>query len=267
MQRVALNQIVFDAGTQVREALDPDHVAAIAEAMTEGADIPPIVLFHDGSRYYIGDGFHRYMAAKRNDWREIDAEVHAGTRADALWFGLGANRKNGKNMTPADKRHAILLALKEWPDRSANQIAQQIGCGQQYVSRIREEVTPMRNLPSRVTGKDGKSYPASRASRPATEPTILPDPPAPSRSAIFEARKAAAMEGASEAVIRRLPRKQDAELITNAVHSLQGVISVLAEIDPSPLLSHEQAAYWKHHIAEAVGALRAFNRKLQQEAA
>jgi hypothetical protein len=28
-------------------------------------------------------------------------------------------------------------------------------------ARVREEVTPMRNLPDRVTGKDGKSHPAS----------------------------------------------------------------------------------------------------------
>lgn len=57
---------------------------------------------------------------------------------------------------------AILLALKEWPERSATQIAEQIGCTDPWVSQIRREVQSSLNLPSRVTGKDGKSYPARR---------------------------------------------------------------------------------------------------------
>lgn len=40
-------------------------------------------------------------------------------------------------MTRADKRHAVELALKTWPDRSQTQIARQVGCSQQYVSRVR----------------------------------------------------------------------------------------------------------------------------------
>jgi hypothetical protein len=41
-------------------------------------------------------------------------------------------------------------------------IAEQIGVHQTYVSRLREQVKTSLNLPDRVTGKDGKSYPASR---------------------------------------------------------------------------------------------------------
>lgn len=168
--RVRLDQIVFDAGTQVRAGLDSEHVAAIAEAMTAGATLPPIVLFHDGNQHYIGDGFHRYMAAQRCGWREIDADVRPGAREDALWFALGANRTNGKNMTAADKRHAIVLALQTWPERSATSLAEQIGCSDRYVLDIKAQVRTTSDLPSRVTGKDGKSYPASRPAptRPAT---------------------------------------------------------------------------------------------------
>ena len=81
----------------------------------------------------------------------------------ALWFALGANRANGHRLTAADKKHAILLALKAWPERSANLVAEQIGCAQQYVSRLKaEQVTTRGNVPDRVTGKDGKSYPANK---------------------------------------------------------------------------------------------------------
>lgn len=65
-------------------------------------------------------------------------------------------------LTPADKRHAILLALQTWPEKSAHQIADQIGCNQDYVSGLRRQVTDSLHLPSRGVGRDGKSYPASR---------------------------------------------------------------------------------------------------------
>lgn len=163
---VTIADIVIDAGTQIRAAINEDVVTQYAERMAAGDVFPAVVLFHDGSAYYVGDGFHRTMAAQRNGLVEIPSDVRPGTKQDALWFALAANRENGLQLTKADKKHAILLALQTWPERSANQIADQIGCGQQYVSRIRDEVTPMRNLPSRVTGKDGKSYPASRNAGP-----------------------------------------------------------------------------------------------------
>ena len=121
------------------------------------------MVFHDGTDAYLADGFHRCLAAQRLGRTEIAADVQAGTRVDALWWALGANRTNGQRLTAADKRHAILLALAAWPELSANQIAEQIGCSQRYVSSVRDQVRSTSNLPSTVTGKDGKTYPARRA--------------------------------------------------------------------------------------------------------
>lgn len=138
--------------------------------MTQGAKFPPVVVFHDGNHHYLADGFHRTMAAQRNGLTEIPADIRKGTQQDALWFALGANREHAHRMTPADKRHAILLALQTWPERSINQIAAQIGVNQRYASGIKSEVSATTNLPSRVTGKDGKSYPASRPVRQEPSP-------------------------------------------------------------------------------------------------
>jgi len=63
-------------------------------------------------------------------------------------------------MTATDKRHAILLALQTWPDRSQREIAEQIGCSKTWVQNIKTEVVSTDHV--RVTGKDGKSYPATR---------------------------------------------------------------------------------------------------------
>lgn len=162
MKRVPLTEIVVDAGTQVRAATDDSVVSQYAERMTEGDQFPPIVLFHDGTSYYLADGFHRLLAAQRNQWRDIDADVRAGTKQDALWFALGANKANGRQMTGADKRHAILLAFATWPDRSAAVLASQIGCTAQYVRDVRHQVQTSLQLPDRTIGRDGKSHPFTK---------------------------------------------------------------------------------------------------------
>jgi len=209
-QRVNLEAIVFDAGTQVRAAISEQTVADYAEAMSEGVAFPAIVLFHDGNRYYLADGFHRAMASKRVGYVDIDARVEAGTQADALWYALGANKANGHRMTLADKKHAIVLAIQTWPDRSMHQIAEQIGCTYQYVQQEKAKVASTCHLPERVTGKDGKSYPATRRNMPRESTTAAPvaaspEPPAfKSRAAVEERRermRAMASEGYSSVQI------------------------------------------------------------------
>lgn len=159
---IALSSIAFDAGTQIRAAISESVVSDYADRMTDGHAFPPIVLFHDGNAYYLADGFHRFMAARRNDWREIDAEIHAGTKQDALWFALGANKANGQRLTEADKKHAIVMALTAWPEKGPELIAEQLGCTGQYVRDIRHRVQTSLNLPSKTRGKDGKMHPVAK---------------------------------------------------------------------------------------------------------
>ena len=180
MPKINLDSIAFDAGTQIREAINEQVVGEYAERMSEGVAFPAVVLFADGCCrtdgsviYYLADGFHRMQAAQRNGFVDIDADVRAGTKEDALWFALGANKANGHRMTAGDKRHAIVLAVSTFPSRSARQIAEQVGVNYDYVNDIRRQVSDTLHLPDRVTGKDGKSYPASRPARPS-EPAAAP---------------------------------------------------------------------------------------------
>ena len=161
---LALDTIAVAAGTQVRSAINEDVVADYAERLAEGVTFPPVVVFRDGSQSYLADGFHRVLASRREGREVIKAEVRPGTKTDALWYALGANRANGLRLTLADKQHAIRLALETWPEKSAVQLSTQIGCTDAYVGRIRAEVHTSMNLPDRVIGKDGKSYPSTRRS-------------------------------------------------------------------------------------------------------
>lgn len=165
--RIRLDQITFDAGTQIRAAIDQQVVTDYAEAMTNGEAFPAIVLFHDGNQHYLADGFHRFMAAQRLGFVDFDADVQPGTKDDALWFALGANRKNGKRLTSTDLQHAIRMAFHMWPDKSTRIIAEQVGCTHQWASTVRGELATTCQLPDVTTGKDGKRRPATKAAREA----------------------------------------------------------------------------------------------------
>lgn len=171
---IPLSAIIFDAGTQIRADICEETVAEYALAMTAGDRFPPVVLFHDGNQYYMADGFHRGIAARRILQRDIAAVVYPGTQQDALWYALGANRANGRRLNLADKKHAILLALKAWGGeggKSVREISEQIGCALSYVQQIEKQVTCSGHLEprARVTGKDGKSYPATKAKPKSTD--------------------------------------------------------------------------------------------------
>src|SRR5574343_1170380 len=113
-----LISIVTDAGTQIRSCIDERTVAEYSEAFLDGAKFPPVVVFHDGSRYILADGFHRIMAAQRAELLDIAAEVRKGTKSDALRFGLAANAAHGLRRTNADKLRSVSLAVQEWPKLS-----------------------------------------------------------------------------------------------------------------------------------------------------
>jgi hypothetical protein len=170
---VLISTIVVNAGTQVRAAISETVVAEYAEQMVAGAVFPPVVIFHDGTSYYLADGFHRVMASLRNQCTDIEAELHTGTREDALWYALGANRVNGLRLSHADKRRAAEIALQTWPDRSGGGIAERIGVSRSFVTRLRKQqqqcdltISP----PAMVLGRDGKLYDANPPARRTVPP-------------------------------------------------------------------------------------------------
>lgn len=65
----------------------------------------------------------------------------------------------------AAKRAEVVQALRDQPNRSAKALAAEVGMSQPCVSRIRRQVMQTHNLPDRVIGRDGRTYPALVARR------------------------------------------------------------------------------------------------------
>ena len=61
-------------------------VTDYAEALTAGAIFPPVVVFSDGSAFWLADGFHRLKAHREAGLAEIACEVRDGTQRDAVLY-------------------------------------------------------------------------------------------------------------------------------------------------------------------------------------
>ena len=170
---LSLDQLVTDAGTQVRSAIDDEVVDEYVQALADGAQFPPVVVFRADGAEMLADGYHRVFAYRKAGRSEIPADVYHGTREDALWFALGANRAHGQRLSGADKRRAIELAYRAWPDLSQVRIAAQVGCAQPYVGEVRAQLKATFKLPDRVVGVDGR---LRAATRPASSSRRKPSP-------------------------------------------------------------------------------------------
>ncbi len=163
VQTLSLEQIDIYGGTQTRLQTHDEAIASYAEEMANGAVFPPVSVFYDGSKYWLADGFHRYLAARRNNYAAIKATVIPGGRSDALLHALGANATNGIYRSNADKRNAVEIALEEWPEKANTVIAELCRVSIELVRRTRIELTRSERIeqPDKVTGKDGRQYPSA----------------------------------------------------------------------------------------------------------
>lgn len=175
---IPLDSIRIDGATQPRCMIDEAAVAEYAEDMRDGFPFPPVTVFHDGAVNWLADGFHRYHGARRAGLESILARVESGTVTDARWFACGANRAHGLRRSPADKRRAVEMALKDHPEKSDRAIAEHVGVDHKTVASVRVQVgnSPRdRNLAPR-TGADGKQYPLPPPRPISPVPPPLPPP-------------------------------------------------------------------------------------------
>ncbi|MDJ0615601.1 MAG: ParB N-terminal domain-containing protein [Calothrix sp. MO_192.B10] len=110
--------------------------------MSNGVVFPPVIVFYDGTNYWLADGFHRVAAAVFCGWTAIAAIVKQGTCRDAVLFSCGVNATHGLRRTNEDKRRAVLRLLEddEWSQWSDREIARRSGVGNKFVGDVRRSL-------------------------------------------------------------------------------------------------------------------------------
>ncbi len=153
MKKLNLLNIRTDGGTQPRLELDQNLVKEYAEVMREGVVFPPVEVFHDGSEYWLVDGFHRYFGYKANGLTSIEAIVHTGTLREAQFYAWKANNKHGNRLKPEDIRAIIriLLTDEEYSKWSNNHIAKELGISSMTVGRVRVAMQEESKTPAQTT--------------------------------------------------------------------------------------------------------------------
>ena len=160
---IAITAIVNDGGTQMRAGMNADTVKEYEDALTdaEAWPFPPVVVYHDGAKYWLADGFHRLNAAHRSGkFAEIPADIKPGTRRDAVLYAAGANASHGLRRTNEDKKRAVkaLLEDEEWSKWSDREIARRCHVTHPFVGDMRKELTGNGfQSTSQRTGADGRT--------------------------------------------------------------------------------------------------------------
>lgn len=193
MKTVELEKIRIDGGTQVRYQLDWFAVSEYAQAMQDGAEFPPIVLFQNGDDgYWLADGFHRVQAALKIERTDIAADVRSGGKREAILYAVGANADHGVRRTNADKRRAVtlLLADEEWRQWPLNEISRTCCVSVGLVHKIHQELSfhdeKIEKPTTRKVTRKGKTYTQDTTNigkrtepKPEPQPDLLDSQPTP----------------------------------------------------------------------------------------
>lgn len=179
---IEIDQIRIDGGTQARVELNQPAVKEYAEAMKSGSVFDPIVVFSDGSNYWLADGYHRYHAARRNGSKQVRCDVRNGEQIDAQLFAAAANASHGLRRTNADKRRAVSIcldALKEsgtsW---SENKVAKHCGVSNNLVSEVKTDRGERERMPS-IDRQKPKAKPSTVETQ---NPPDEPETPIPAKT-------------------------------------------------------------------------------------
>lgn len=112
MEMIALEELILNfEDLYPRASVDSGHVTHLAEAMSLGIELPPIIA--DRKTKAVIDGFHRYHAAKRLKRSEILVELRDYPNRAAMFLdAMHLNAGHGRTMSNFDRAHCVILAAK-----------------------------------------------------------------------------------------------------------------------------------------------------------
>lgn len=143
---IRIAEIKRDPALQCREEVDRETAEEYGRLMAEGVTFPAVQLYDVNGGLYLVDGWHRLLGAELAQLDDIEATITIGTRREALAAALKANADHGLPRSNADKRRAILAALRdeEWCRLSNRELAKLCGVSHTAVNNERKRF----NLPA-----------------------------------------------------------------------------------------------------------------------
>lgn len=153
----------------VRGKIDDDVVERYTTAMRAGLwdfarSLEPITAFFDGEGYWLADGYHRVIAAKRVPWSEVEVEVHQGTARDALWHAFSANAQHGHARSRDDVGRILraIFADEEWAAIPLREIARHTRIAyatvHDHFKRLSDRADQIAKPATRTVTRGGKSF-------------------------------------------------------------------------------------------------------------
>jgi hypothetical protein len=105
------------------------------------AEFPAIVVFYDGSNYWLADGFHGVLGGQKAEIAELQADIRQGDKRNAILYSVGANSDHGLRRTNSDKRRAVMTLLDdaEWRQWGDREISRRCNVSDKTVTSTREE--------------------------------------------------------------------------------------------------------------------------------
>jgi hypothetical protein len=247
---LSIDLLRIDADTQARVKISEETVDDYAEVIKDAKTWPmgAVDVFHDGTDYFVADGFHRTLAATRVKRASIPCKIHKGTAADARIFGMTANDEHGLRMSRADKRKCVEWLLDNGGKMSQVKIAETAGVDVRTVQRVvadRKSQNPTMSGSTTQPAEDGKGAGKTgqseepRISHPIREgvkrreqpvaPEGTPPPEPPKREEWRIARSRA--KKTAEALMRALDDLNDLKTVPALKSHLDDCGAIILELD------------------------------------
>lgn len=180
IKQVPLSDLKFDVRLQCRATMDQSVIEDYRDIfLTAKHNVwpfkEPMEAVEVGGVLYVTNGFTRGNAAMSAGRKLVNVNVIKGDWEVAVRLACKANATQGQRRTNADKKRAVLIALRELASLSVQQIADACEVSRAFVSSVRakEHIAP----PAVVSGADGKQYPA--AIEQPKQGSVIPDPEPP----------------------------------------------------------------------------------------
>lgn len=163
VQRLKIADLNLEPAEMVRSKFYKEESQDYADKMQMGEDFPPAHALQDGNgKLWVWDGRHTIVARELAGFEDVDCEVEAGTRKDAIRLAIGANAKHGIHRSRPDKFAAVKTALTEagMGDLTDRSVAEACNVSHPFVGEVRQAI----GANGQETRKDkrGRQQPATK---------------------------------------------------------------------------------------------------------